>query len=221
MLHEERFERNPSMKLPALEHHSSMQEFQTRLSHVWHRLPLLKVSRSVWRTAHGHPGNCCHWQCNGCRNVGSALTGVAFFMLENVLVRGYGKSRVANLDWVGDRTLMPEVGVYCEQMAEVVVLWGLFLITQQLKSRYHNCTWQYFTIFGVQVLFLLAVTAYSVRCAPSLLFLRLCNRHTAALSPRLRLHAVVHLLLHSDTTTCSLAVPLLSCGLGTPEVGKE
>ena len=60
---------------------------------------------------------------------------------------------------------MTEVGVYCEQMAEVVVLWGIFLLTQQLKSRYHNCTWQYFTIFGVQVLFLLAVTAYSVRCA--------------------------------------------------------
>ena len=89
------------------------------------------------------------------------------------------------------------MGVYCEQMAEVVVLWGIFLLTQQLKSRYHNCTWQYFTIFGVQVLFLLAVTAYSVRCAASLLFLRLCNSHTAALSPSLRLHAVVHLLLLS------------------------
>ena len=46
MLHEERFDRNPSMKLPALEHHSSMQEFQIRLSHIWHRLPLLKVSTS-------------------------------------------------------------------------------------------------------------------------------------------------------------------------------
>lgn len=42
VLHEERFERNPSKKF-AVEHHSSMQEFQIRLSHVWHRLPVLKV----------------------------------------------------------------------------------------------------------------------------------------------------------------------------------
>ena len=61
---------------------------------------------------------------------------------------------------------MTAEGVHCGQIAEVVVLWGVFLLTQQLKSGYPNCTWQYFTIFGVQVLFLLAVTAYSVRCAP-------------------------------------------------------
>lgn len=48
------------------------------------------------------------------------------------------------------------------QIAEVVVLWVIFLITQQLKSRYNNCTWQYFVIFIVQITFLLAVTAYSV-----------------------------------------------------------
>lgn len=42
------------------------------------------------------------------------------------------------------------------------MLWVIFLVTQQLKSRYPNCTWQYFLIFAVQVIFLLAVTAYSV-----------------------------------------------------------
>ena len=51
-------------------------------------------------------------------------------------------------------------------MAEVVLLWGIFLLTQQLKSAYPNCTWQYFTIFAAQVLFLLGVTAFSVWCAP-------------------------------------------------------
>ena len=46
VLHEERFERNPSKKF-TVEHHSSMQEVQIRLSHVWHRLPLLKVRSSL------------------------------------------------------------------------------------------------------------------------------------------------------------------------------
>lgn len=50
-------------------------------------------------------------------------------------------------------------------MAEVVVLWGIFLVTQLLKARHPNCTWQYFAIFAAQVAFLLAVTAYSVWCA--------------------------------------------------------
>ena len=48
------------------------------------------------------------------------------------------------------------------QIGEVVVLWAIFLLTQQLKSRYSNCTWQYFVIFAAQVVFLLAVTAFSV-----------------------------------------------------------
>ncbi|CAL5221862.1 g4123 [Coccomyxa viridis] len=48
------------------------------------------------------------------------------------------------------------------QIVEVVVLWVIFLATQQLKSRYGNCTWQYFVIFIVQVLFLLGVTTYCV-----------------------------------------------------------
>ena len=66
-----------------------------------------------------------------------------------------------------------------------LLLWGIFLLTQQLKAGYPNCTWQYFTIFGVQVLFLLAVTAYSVRCArPLLLSPHLCTSHTAALSSK-------------------------------------
>ena len=43
-----------------------------------------------------------------------------------------------------------------------MVLWAIFLLTQQLKSRYSNCTWQYFVIFAAQVVFLLAVTAFSV-----------------------------------------------------------
>ena len=47
------------------------------------------------------------------------------------------------------------------QIGEVVVLWAIFLLTQQLKSRYPNCTWQYFVIFAAQVIFLLAVTAFS------------------------------------------------------------
>ena len=38
----------------------------------------------------------------------------------------------------------------------------ILLATQQLKSRYGNCTWQYFVIFIVQVLFLLGVTTYCV-----------------------------------------------------------
>ena len=50
-------------------------------------------------------------------------------------------------------------------MGEVLVLWGIFLATQQLKSRYPNCSWQYFLIFAVQILFLAGVTAYSVWCA--------------------------------------------------------
>lgn len=43
-------------------------------------------------------------------------------------------------------------------MFAVVVLWAIFLVTQQLKSKYPNCTWEYFTIFGAQVIFLLGVT---------------------------------------------------------------
>ena len=50
----------------------------------------------------------------------------------------------------------------CVQIVEVVVLWVIFLATQQLKSRYNNCTWQYFVIFLAQVVFLLGVTVYSV-----------------------------------------------------------
>lgn len=42
------------------------------------------------------------------------------------------------------------------------MLWGIFLATQQLKSLYSNCTWQFFLIFAVQVIFLAAVTAYCV-----------------------------------------------------------
>ena len=85
VLHEERFDRNPSMKLPALEHHSSMQEFQIRLSHVWHRLPLLKVSPLVAQHMCMSHGTWSPWQiavtgnATGCRNVGSALTRVASF----------------------------------------------------------------------------------------------------------------------------------------------
>ena len=58
MLHEERFERNPSKKF-AVEHHSSVQEFQIRLSHVWRRLPCSRSACSPWhststgRMAHG------------------------------------------------------------------------------------------------------------------------------------------------------------------------
>lgn len=49
MLHEERFEHNPSKKWP--QRHSSMQEFRIRLSHVWRRLPLLKVLAPSWLVA--------------------------------------------------------------------------------------------------------------------------------------------------------------------------
>ena len=42
------------------------------------------------------------------------------------------------------------------------MLWVIFLVTQQLKSRYGNCTWQYLVIFLAQVIFLLAVTAFAV-----------------------------------------------------------
>ena len=48
------------------------------------------------------------------------------------------------------------------QIGEVLVLWVIFLVTQQLKSRYSNCTWQYLAIFLAQVIFLLAVTAFAV-----------------------------------------------------------
>lgn len=48
------------------------------------------------------------------------------------------------------------------QMFAVVVLWAIFLLTQQLKSKYPNCTWQYFTIFGAQVIFLLGVTCLCI-----------------------------------------------------------
>ena len=47
-----------------------------------------------------------------------------------------------------------------------------------------------------------------------LLFLRLCNSHTAALSPRLRLHAVVHLLLLIDAPTCTWAASLWAGNTG-------
>lgn len=41
VLHEERFERNPSKKFD--QHHSSMHQMQITLSHIWHRLPFAKV----------------------------------------------------------------------------------------------------------------------------------------------------------------------------------
>lgn len=45
VLHEERFERNPSKKFDALQHHSSVQEFGHTLSHIWHRLPFTKANQ--------------------------------------------------------------------------------------------------------------------------------------------------------------------------------
>lgn len=48
------------------------------------------------------------------------------------------------------------------QIGEVLLLWVIFLATQELKSRYDNCTWQYLVIFLAQVIFLLAVTAFAV-----------------------------------------------------------
>lgn len=45
VLHEECFERNPSKKFN--ERHSSMQQMQIKLSHVWHRLPFVKVTLSL------------------------------------------------------------------------------------------------------------------------------------------------------------------------------
>ena len=41
VLHEERFDRNPSKKFD--QHHTSMQQMQITLSHIWHRLPFAKV----------------------------------------------------------------------------------------------------------------------------------------------------------------------------------
>lgn len=45
------------------------------------------------------------------------------------------------------------------ELAEIVVLWLLFLYTQELKSRYGRCTWQYLSILGGQAGVLVAVTA--------------------------------------------------------------
>ncbi|EIE19332.1 hypothetical protein COCSUDRAFT_44684 [Coccomyxa subellipsoidea C-169] len=98
VLHEERFERNPSKRFSAP--HSSVHQLQTTLSQIFHRLPLFKALRKVCET--------------------------------------------------------------CVQMAAVVALWAVFLAFQQLKARYPNCTWQYFTIFAAQVIFLLSVTAFCI-----------------------------------------------------------
>ncbi|KAK9914892.1 hypothetical protein WJX75_001974 [Coccomyxa subellipsoidea] len=88
VLHEERFERNPSKKFTQA-HHGSVHQFQVTLSHIFHRLPFLK-------------------------------------------------------------------------MLAVVALWAVFLVFQQLKARYPNCTWQYFAIFAAQVIFLVSVTAFCI-----------------------------------------------------------
>lgn len=45
MLHEERFEHNPSKKFD--QQHTSMQQLQITLSHIWHRLPFAKVLSSI------------------------------------------------------------------------------------------------------------------------------------------------------------------------------
>lgn len=45
------------------------------------------------------------------------------------------------------------------QIAEIVVLWLLFLYSQQLKSRFGRCTWQYLSMLGAQTVILLAVCA--------------------------------------------------------------
>ena len=42
VLHEERFERNPSKKFTQA-HHGSVHQFQVTLSHIFHRLPFLKA----------------------------------------------------------------------------------------------------------------------------------------------------------------------------------
>ncbi|BDA43733.1 Sulfite exporter TauE/SafE family protein 3 [Coccomyxa sp. Obi] len=106
VLHEERFERNPSKKFD--QHHSSVQQMQITLSHIWHRLPFAK-------------------------------------------------------------------------MFAVVVLWAIFLVTQQLKSKYPNCTWQYFTIFAAQVIFLLGVTCLCIWYEA-----KQAERHSDDMDPELR-----------------------------------
>ena len=70
------------------------------------------------------------------------------------------------------------------QMGEVLLLWGIFLATQELKSRFPNCSWQYFAIFAAQVLFLAGVTAYSVWCAPAPAPACMQSLHAAALLTR-------------------------------------
>jgi hypothetical protein len=45
----------------------------------------------------------------------------------------------------------------------VLALWAVFLLTQQLKSKYPNCSWQFFAVFAAQVIFLGGVTIWSIR----------------------------------------------------------
>jgi hypothetical protein len=61
------------------------------------------------------------------------------------------------------------------QMLAVVALWAVFLVFQQLKARYPNCTWQYFAIFAAQVIFLVSVTAFCIWCALFRLFCTTVN----------------------------------------------
>ncbi|GAQ90288.1 hypothetical protein KFL_006220070 [Klebsormidium nitens] len=55
------------------------------------------------------------------------------------------------------------------KLAEIVVLWLLFLYSQQLKSRYGRCTWQYLSILAGQAAVLVSFAAgqiwYQVRKA--------------------------------------------------------
>ena len=57
------------------------------------------------------------------------------------------------------------------QLLAIILLWIVFLVTQQQKAKYNRCTIAFFVWFGGQSLLLLAATAagvlYEVRKARS------------------------------------------------------
>jgi len=53
--------------------------------------------------------------------------------------------------------------VLAVQVVQLLLLWGVFLTFQMVKSRYGHCTKEYLLLFAAQTVFCISVTTFFIR----------------------------------------------------------
>ena len=72
--------------------------------------------------------------------------------------RSQGCSGNVALQFMHNGDYGPLTVALCAQLAILVLLWAVFLITQMQKSKYGRCSWQFAALFAFQTVLLGGVT---------------------------------------------------------------